>query len=245
MNDSRLFSAQFTLSPGECNAEKEMPLWLIAERIIALASNHADTWGIGFKDLAATCRSWVLSRLAIEIDHYPKVGETYTMTTWIESYNRHFSERNVEILDSEGKPFGYSRSVWFVMDMNTRQSSDISDLSCMSEKIIDHICPIAKQSRFKTVNSSRQTSHIFQYSDIDYNRHVNSVSYIRLLLNQWNLAFYDSHRISRFEISYLRECLPGKQAIVRIDESNSNDCMLEISCNEEVVCKARIQFQAQ
>ena len=100
--DSKIYSKSWLLTPGECNCEKEMPVWLMTERIIDVATEHANSWGVGYARLILDNQAWVLSRVAIEMKRWPKVNETYTLSTWVEDYNRHFSERNIEVTDTDG-----------------------------------------------------------------------------------------------------------------------------------------------
>lgn len=124
--DSKIYSKSWLLTPGECNCEKEMPVWLMTERIIDVATEHANSWGVGYARLILDNQAWVLSRVAIEMKRWPKVNETYTLSTWVEDYNRHFSERNIEVTDTDGNVIGHARTVWVVIDLTTRQSCDIS-----------------------------------------------------------------------------------------------------------------------
>ena len=104
--DSKIYSKSWLLTPGECNCEKEMPVWLMTERIIDVATEHANSWGVGYARLILDNQAWVLSRVAIEMKRWPKVNETYTLSTWVEDYNRHFSDRNIEVTDTDGNVIG-------------------------------------------------------------------------------------------------------------------------------------------
>lgn len=133
--DSKIYSKSWLLTPGECNCEKEMPVWLMTERIIDVATEHANSWGVGYARLILDNQAWVLSRVAIEMKRWPKVNETYTLSTWVEDYNRHFSERNIEVTDTDGNVIGHARTVWVVIDLTTRQSCDISSLDYIQQPL--------------------------------------------------------------------------------------------------------------
>ena len=81
------------LTAGESDAEGRMPLTLLTERLIENATEHANALGIGYADLLPLGIGWVLSRVSVEMTSWPAINEAYTVTTWIESYNRRFSER--------------------------------------------------------------------------------------------------------------------------------------------------------
>ncbi len=239
---SKTYSKSWLLTPGECNCEKELPVWLLTERIIDVATEHANSWEVGYARLIIDNQAWVLSRVAIEMKRWPKVNETYTLTTWVEDFNRHFSERNVEITDADGNVIGYARTIWVVIDLATRQSCDISSFGYIRDYVSDKECPMEKQSRIKTVERTRTGNYTFRYSDIDFNQHVNSLRYIRLLLDQWTADFHNSNEIARFEISYIKEGHDGQTVEIGIDDS-SNDCKLEIVNNGTCLCRSRIVYR--
>lgn len=105
------FRQEYFLTAAECNPEKEMPLSLVMTKIIEVATLHANSWGVGYADMIRNNEGWVLSRVTIEMLRYPKMNEAYTFTTWIEDYNRHFSQRNMEITDHNGEVIGYARTI--------------------------------------------------------------------------------------------------------------------------------------
>lgn len=236
------YTGSFFLMPGECNAQQIMPVSLLVSRIIEVATAHANRWGVGYSALKENNEAWVLSRVTVEMKRYPRVNENYSLTTWIEAYNRRFSERNFAISDGKGNVIGYARTIWVVINSITRESADISQFSYIVNNISDRPCPIEKQSRLRALDGIRTSKYIFQYSDIDFNRHVNSVRYIEHLLNQWNLDFYDNHVIERFEIAYMKECLYGMEVEIKVNDSTA-DCHAEILHDGEPLCRARIVFR--
>lgn len=211
----RVFTSGYFLTPGECNPQQRMPLTLLINRLIEVATLHANQVGIGYAFLTRENQTWVLSRVAVEMKRYPGVNENYSISTWISSISRLFSERDFEICGDGGEVIGHARTVWAVIDTRTRQVGDISRISWVKELIPSRECPVEKPSRLRPVavpagpdevpDGFRETKYRFQYTDIDFNRHVNSSRYIELLLNQWSLAFHDANRLTRFEIAYVHE----------------------------------------
>lgn len=235
----------YFLTAGECNAEQEMPLTLIAQRVIEVATEHANILGVGYADLIKDNEAWVLSRLTIEMIRYPRVNENYTFTTWIEGYNRHYSERNMDIVGEDGEILGYVRTIWVAINIETRTAADISKFAAIAATISDRPCPIEKQSRMRPLGDNVETySHRFRYSDIDFNRHVNSVKYMEAILNLWDLEHYDLNYIKRFEIAYLHETHYNDKVKIKILQDD-NVTNVEI-CNEtETTTRAKIIFEAR
>lgn len=238
------YSHTYFLMPGDCNAQQQMPISLLVSRVIAVATEHANSWGVGYATLIENNEAWVLSRATVEMKRYPRVNEHYTLTTWIEAYNRHFSERNFAVTDEHGNEIGYIRTVWVVIDSETRESVDISKFSYIVDNISDKLCPIAKQSRLRPVDNNRESKYEFKVTDIDFNRHVNSVKYVELLINQWTLDFFDTHKLSRFEIAFMKECKYGMTVDVKVNDTTL-DCPAEIVHEGESLCRARLVFNEE
>ncbi len=249
MNQSNIpqpvYSMTFTTAPSEGNGQQEIPFTLLTKRILEAATRHAESWNVGYSTLIRNGQAWVLSRLTIEMYRYPLINEVCTIQTWIEGYNKLFSARDFAILDGEGKPCGYARSIWVVIDLETRSSVDISKFDHMNELISDQECPIDKQSRVRTVNDPHPVICPVLYSDIDLNRHVNSVKYIEHLLDLFPFEQYDTHYIRRFEISYANEARYGSTLQLLKEEEMPNNYILEVREPEISFCKGRILFESR
>lgn len=214
----------FFLSAGEVNAEGEMSLTLLCSKLIDIATAHANALGIGNPVMAGSGLGWVLSRLTVELAETPRVNTTYSISTWIESWNRHFSERVFSISDPEsGRVYGYSRSVWLVLDMNSRENAGLSHLSLPAGAVSGVSAPIERQAKHAVIAapgedmSPRQLRaaaepviHSFKYCDVDFYRHVNTIRYVALLLNQYPLDYHDRYRVKRMELSFLHEAVCGE-----------------------------------
>lgn len=236
------YAHTYFLTAGECDPESRLPMPLIVSRLIEVATEHANSWGVGYARLKEDGQAWVLSRVSVEMYSYPHVNEVYTVTTWVESYNRHFSERNFCITDGNGMAIGYARSIWMVIDTRERVLCDISKLSYISGNVSDRRSPMLPIQRLQPVTEGVCLPYTFGYVDSDSNRHVNSVSYIKTFMNQLPLDFYDTHRFARLDIAYLKECLCGETMNLHFDAGNPLDISAEIESNGNGHCRARMQF---
>ena len=236
------YSKTYYLSAGECNPEGEMPLPLLVDRVIDVATHHANAWGVGYERLIADGHAWVLARVTTEMEQYPKVDEHYTLTTWIEDYNRMFSQRNMMVTNANGDVLGYVRTIWMVIDLDSRQSVDISQLSYIRDNINDRPCPIAPQGKLRPIADGHKVDHTFGYAECDSNRHVNTVRYIELMLNQFTLDYFDHHTIRRMEIAFIKETHYGETAQVCVLEQAPDDWTLAIAVDGGDHVRARLQF---
>lgn len=229
----------YFLTPGESDAQQSLPLTLLTSRIIEIATEHANTLHIGYADMNGMNLGWVLSRLTIEMLRWPSVNEEYTIVTWIESWNRHFSERNFEIRDKNGEVIGYARTVWMVINTITHENAGTESLHLADGLISDRECPIAKQSKLRAVECDNPDTYIVRLTDIDFYRHVNTVKYVALLINQFSLDDLDRNYIRRFEIAFMQEGRYGDAIkIMRSDEAGKSD--IELIVDNKSLIRSRI-----
>lgn len=249
----KIFERTYFLTPTECNPQGRMPVTLLINRLIEVATLHANEVGIGYAYLAPTHRTWVLSRVGLEMQRYPGVNDHYTVRTWMAGINRLFSERNFEILDGAGNTIGWSRTIWAVLDTVSRQAADISDMKWISGLFAEGMeCRCPQLSRLRPLTEYESIPYRFTYCDIDFNRHVNSSRYIELLLNCWSLDYHDHNRLSRFEINYIHEAYYDEQVEVRLtpltaatgcDSTPGCDTTLaELVHADRTLCRALLGF---
>lgn len=224
------YSRHFLLTAGECDAQSRMPVPLIAERLIEVATEHANNLGIGYEALIRHNIGWVLSRLSIEMYSYPGINDSYSITTWIESINRRFSERNFAIYGPDGKIAGYARSVWSAIDFGQRAGADLSALGVEQCPIAALECPMEKTPRIPALpHRDNTTTYTFRFCDLDFNRHVNTVRYLELLMDQWDLSHYDCHQIARVDLLFHHECHFGDTVEVRMAAGNADQDNCELA----------------
>lgn len=236
------YSRKYYLSAGECNPQGELPMPLLLTRIIDIATHHANAWGAGYARLIAQRQAWVLSRVTVEMQRWPRVDEDYGIVTWIESYNSHFSQRDFEVQDAQGHAIGHARTVWMVIDLDTRCGVDISSLSYIRENVNDRPCPIAPISRLRPLPDGREVSHDFGYVECDFNRHVNTVRYLELMMNQFDLSHYDNKWLRRIEMAFVKETRYGDHATLRIAEQAPDDWRINIMVDDSDNVRARLLF---
>ncbi|MBO4955072.1 MAG: acyl-[acyl-carrier-protein] thioesterase [Muribaculaceae bacterium] len=233
------YTHRYTLTAAQCNAQGELAPAQLVQHIIEVATEHADELGVGFERLARDGNLWVLSRIAIEMDRYPRLFEEYALTTWIEGYNRHFSERNFAVTGPGGEVLGYARTIWVAINMESRRPADLSSIEYIRETVSPRECPMAKQGKIRAIDPPQIVhDYRFRVSDIDVNRHVNSARYVELILNQMDLADYDECMLRRFEIEYRREA--HYDDTVEVCSAMGPDGLVTaIMLGDEAVCLSR------
>jgi len=214
MEISKAGSYPFRAEPFHCDFDSRLFLGHLGNYMLNAAEYHSNDRGFGVTYLYPRHLTWVLSRLAIEVNEMPACFTPFHIETWVESAMRYFTNRNFVISgDEDGRPFAYGRSVWAMIDTDTRQPVDI--LKIRDGLLLSYIdkekaCPIAKSSRVTMTPDAPEVRAIdTNYSDVDLNGHINSIKYIEHIVDLWDVAWYKEHRIQRFEIAYVAESHQG------------------------------------
>lgn len=229
-----------------CDFTAKVTLPVICNYMLDAASIHAKERGFGYERMLKDNVTWVLSRLSIEMKEYPAQNQSLIVETWVESVVRLFTQRCFRFIDQNGKVIGYARTIWAVIDINTRRPVDIlSRLPDLSNYInLEMECPISKMEKISAVENVEPTiGYTVRYSDIDINKHTNSVKYIEHILNIFGLNFFSEKFICKFEMVYLAEGIFGDKVKLYQNKISDNEFIIDTKRGDESLCRSRIVWQ--
>lgn len=235
----------FTIRPFEVDFRNKLTLPLLINYLLNVAGYHASARGFGMEDINKNNRSWVLSRVAIEMNSYPINNDEIRIQTWVENVMKMFTLRNFAILDKENKVYGYAKTVWAMIDTNTRKPVLLNDEK-INSYICDKECPIERSIKFASPTSEGVLCDDFnvKYSDIDINQHLNSSKYVEYIVDAFSLQEFQHNNISRFEVEFIEECLFGERIQIYKTTINEKDFLIELkSSTGKIVCKSKIRFE--
>lgn len=244
----------FVAEPFHCDFTKHLFIGHLGNNLLNAADFHSNDRGYGVNYLNSVNKTWVLSRLSVELDKIPAIYEDFVVETWIDSVMRYFTNRNFKITNKDGYVYGYGKSIWAMIDTTTRQPVDILKTSneTISEYLeADYANPIKKSSRVKLDDDLKlQQSILTTYSDIDINGHVNSIKYIEHILDLFPIEYYKKYRIKKFDIAYIMESHNNDKLNFYTNIDSINECNNVVSVRvtksgfkeEKEVCRCQISF---
>ena len=109
-------------------------------------------------------------------------------------------------------------------------------------------CPIGGLSRVKMGKEAKLVRSInTHYNDVDINGHINSIKYIEHVLDLFDISWYKSHRLKRFDIAYVAESYCGDKLNFYQETIDENTFHVRITkSNDEVkdveVVRSLIKF---
>ena len=203
---------QYTADTFHCDFNHELCVGHLGNAMLNAADVHSTRRQFGMTYLNTVGKTWVLSRLAIELNEMPVEHTPLTIETWVENAMKYFTKRNWAIYEGD-KVYGYGKSIWAMIDTQTREPQNI--LAIHDGKITDYLypekaCVMDDVSRVKTPEMTEYTEFTVKYSDLDVNGHLNSMKYIDHVLDTFPPDHYNQYRVKRLEIAYVLEAHYGE-----------------------------------
>jgi len=244
--ENKIGTYHFVAEPFHVDFTGRLTMGVLGNHLLNAAGFHASERGFGIAKLNEEDYTWVLSRLAIELDEMPFQYEPFSVDTWVENVYRLFTDRNFAVINKDGKTLGYARSVWAMISTVTRKPADLMTMhdGNIAGYICDRDCPIEKPSRIKVKSVEPVAAITAKYSDIDINGHFNSVRYIEHILDLFPLEMFREKKVRRFEIAYINESYFGDKLLFFKDkEDGADNYDVEVRKeNGDVVCRSKVIF---
>ena len=249
---SKVGRYSFLSEPFHCDFSRRLFIGRLGNILLNAADFHSNERGYGMTTLHPLHKTWVLSRLAIELEEMPTAYQKFYVETWVEGVMKYFTNRNFAVIGEDGQVFGYGRSVWAMIDTDTRQPIDIQTVNdgIVTQYVeVGKTCPIGKPSRVKMTDAAQRVRTISTcYSDVDMNGHINSVKYIEHVMNLWNMDFHRSHQLKRIDVAYVAEAYGGDELAFYVEQTGVEEYCVRITkyakaAPQEVeVCRCKLLF---
>ena len=82
--DSKVGTYRFVAEPFHVDFMERLTMGVLGNHLLNCAGFHAADRGFGIATLNENHYTWVLSRLAIELEDMPRAYESFSIQTWVE-----------------------------------------------------------------------------------------------------------------------------------------------------------------
>lgn len=218
---------------------------MIGGFMLQCATKHAEERNFGYNCMKALNRAWVLSRMAIEIFEYPPNDTIFEVRTWVADVNKLFTERYFSFFNEEGKCLGHAKTIWAAIDLESRRPTNVLEIEGLSDYVVKEVeCPIEGLKKILPIKEDVVSGAFdVKYSDIDINRHLNSMKYIEHFVDVFTLEDYKESEINRFEINYIAEAVYGDLLNFVRREEDAKVYVVEMRKDDRVVSSARVTWK--
>ena len=230
----------FEIPPQFVDFQRRIKLSSLIDLILTASGYNADENGFGLRHLKKLDATWVISRLALEMDYFPKQYEKITVETWVQEVHTANTIRNYRVFNEKGEVIGNSTSVWVMINVKTRRPMDLKLLEGIDVFATSESSGIDRPFKLNVVESETIDSFRVKYSDIDINQHVNTVHYLDWMVNSFTLEEHKAHSIKRVDVNFMNEVVYGDFISVHKEKEEENDYRFEIRTGEKTASRGRI-----
>ena len=192
----------------------------------AAAGEHAALLGVAVSDLRKSGHTWVLSRIHLAMERYPRGGETVRLKTWPAARDTLFTVRDFELFDSGGALIGTATTSWAVLNLKTRRPVKLVNVL--------PTYPINPERALNDPFSTLPVNETAEYElrlpvlrgDLDVNRHVNNTVYAGWALETVPEEVESSCRLAGLEIAFRAEAFYGDTIAARTARGEEEGCYL-------------------
>lgn len=239
----------------DVDATRRVRLYTMENYLLNIAGKVADEMGFGIPDLLPMNYTWIITHLNMEMLFLPRHGEEMIIETWIERNAHMLSIRDFRIYqkqdDGEEKLIGCAKTVWAVLDLNSREIVNVFDLPMFENSVDGEVLTMARTPKMQTLHlgnlengavilKADEILHEIQYSDVDYNRHCNSCKYLEWMVNA--SPFTDNTRPFRLDINYVKELYENDVMYTRFVKTSESTQYQQVDENGTTCCSAKISL---
>ena len=241
------YQEQLTIKSYQTNQYGKASIASLFHIMLEAAWAHAQIMDWGYDDLKNHNLFWVLSRFYLQVEKYPVWQDQITLNTWSAGTDGMYAYREYILENSKGEIILKGSSAWLILDMATRKIFRLSDYKATFPKRIDpNACRNPKRIKPDAHSGSLVYSPVL-FSELDINKHFNSVKYVERVLDDFGIDFLNAHEPAELEVNYLKEAVAGDQIGVtrtQISENEFLNCLVREADGVDL-CAMRIAWRAR
>lgn len=171
---------------------------------------------IPYNELLASGKAFMLSRLDMEIHEPLKCDEMVTVSSWPCESQRATFLRNYSV-ERDGKRIITISSQWVLVDIESRKVLKVEDLDMSSCYFGEYIELCKDKLRVpRDVAMEEVGTKLVQYTDLDYNGHMNNTYYLDVLSNFIPELPAGTHRAKTVRLHYSKEAVLGETISIQM-----------------------------
>jgi medium-chain acyl-[acyl-carrier-protein] hydrolase len=242
-----LYETEFTVQPYETDQHNFARPVALLNYLQSAAGLHAALLGVAVSDLRKSGHTWVLSRVHLAMERYPRGGRTIRIRTWPATRDRLFTVRDFELFDSDAVLIGRATTSWAVLNLKSRRPVKLTDVL--------PLYPINPERALDDTFSSLPVLETSEYElrlpvlrgDLDINRHVNNTVYAGWALETIPEEVDSSSFLAGIEIDFRAEALYGDTIVARTAKGDEEGCFvhrIENGCDGREVARLRTRWES-
>ena len=238
---------QFQVKYCEADFKDELKISAALSYMEEVACSSADELGFGYAYVKPKGYAFMVTNICCAFIRPVALGEAVTVKTWPLPPSYVVFGREYQFFSASGENLINASSRWCLVDMKTgkllqSKAIDNQDYSTYNtKKVLDGVN--WKIPAFKAEEGELRFTMAVANSEYDHNMHVNNTRYADYLFNCFTVAELAEKKLSRFSISYIKQCKEGETLrFYRKEDTDGSYLTQGINEMGEIVVQARIAF---
>ena len=234
------YERPLTILPSMCDATARLGVPNAFALFMDLATEHAETLGIGMNGLMKQGLFWLTVRTRIRFIDRPALTETVTLRTWPEKPERSRCNRDYAILRGD-RIIVAGKTEWMIMNLKTNRLHPVdgvfpADLEILEDKVLPE--PFARMTDdFDGADSLG--AYTVRSTDIDLGGHMNNAAYVRAIAGAFSSKEWQAMDIREMEVAFRSPCFEGETLEIQ-RRANDAGTDVRLSRDGKTIVLARI-----
>ena len=207
------FEKEYQIGAREIGAKNEITNYGILALLEDIACLHSDTVGFGIKDIEIKNRAWILLDWKLQVFNRPAFGEKVCIKTWARTIKKSqpYTYRDFKVFDRNENLVAIATSKWVLVDAEkgkiVKLDLDLMDLYKTEAEHVFETEDIEKIILPEQINKEIEIK--VRRSDIDVNKHVNNLNYIKYAYEVLPEEIYNKDECNNLRITYRHQIKLG------------------------------------
>ncbi|MGE4586768.1 MAG: acyl-[acyl-carrier-protein] thioesterase [Mangrovibacterium sp.] len=230
------YRQQIRIQSHHTNQYGKASLCSLFQHMLESAWAHAQVMDWGYKQLHNKNMFWVLSRMYMEVEEYPGWQDEIMLRTWSAGTDGMYAYREFILEDKRGKVLLRANTAWLILDIVSKKIILLRNYRktfprCSTKQV----CREPERLRPGKPEGTLNYSPV-RFSELDINRHFNSVRALERVLDRFGIEFLNDHEPATLEVNYLKEGLAGDSLAVFTQNSGAGATEADLFRQKDQAC---------
>lgn len=199
-----MYQEKIKITSSQCDVFEELKISALFSMFQDNSVKAVETLGFGKKKTLDKGFLWIVGKVFLKINKYPKYLEEITFESYALEMVHYLYPRYYEIKNNKGEVLISIYANWMLIDNKTRKILSPNDTKVIIRKEND-LKPTVLFSPIKMEELDKVSERKVYFSDIDINNHLNNEKYIEYMVDLHNSDFYFHNKIKELYIEFRRE----------------------------------------
>jgi acyl-ACP thioesterase len=219
-----VYSEVFRVRSYEVDPMGRLQVPILCKLLQEAAVTHADILGVAVETMLERGTTWVLSRLSLALERWPRGGDEITIETWPEAMSRLVVERRFALSAGDGHRIGTVSTWWAMLDLERRRPIRLPPEAWDRFHEYEMGSEPARMGKLALPDpAERELAFSVRRSDVDLSGHANNTAFVEWVMESVPDEIWGVRELTDLDVQFLAECHQGQTVQSRSQTVKGND----------------------